>query len=311
MENLELFSLNERYSTTRLVRRKVPFAAEENDCCSETVLFLPSTDDRKGEGGLRTQGCFKSTLPDKPLITIVTVVFNGEKYIEQTILSVLNQTYDNVEYIIIDGCSTDGTLDIIKKYEGVIDYWISEPDIGIYDAMNKDLDLVTGDWVNFMNSGDNFYDVNVVSSLFFNSPYPSNVILYGNHEVRYGRRRRCLKARNIQLLSRGSQFCHQSTFVPATVMKKSRFDTQYRIAADFNFFYTSYRKGYQFIFTNKTIASILYNGLSDRSRIQTVLEFRNITENNNENATYYFFRIFLERVKASIKKVIPIFQHEN
>ncbi len=82
-----------------------------------------------------------------PLITVITVVYNGEKYLEETIQSVINQTYPNVEYIIIDGGSTDETIDIIKKYEDKIDLWISEKDEGIYDAMNKGIYLATGQWV--------------------------------------------------------------------------------------------------------------------------------------------------------------------
>ena len=91
-----------------------------------------------------------------PLITIITVAYNAVKDIENTILSVLNQTYPNIEYIIIDGGSTDGTLDIIKKYEDKISYWVSEPDKGIYDAMNKGTLKATGVWLNFMNAGDTF-----------------------------------------------------------------------------------------------------------------------------------------------------------
>ena len=108
-------------------------------------------------GGIRSKGIFKNGGKIKPLITVVTVVLNGEKYLEEAILSIINQTYDNVEYIIIDGGSTDGTIDIIRKYEDLIDFWISEKDSGIYSAMNKGIALSRGDFVGFMGSNDYLY----------------------------------------------------------------------------------------------------------------------------------------------------------
>ncbi|MUK29472.1 glycosyltransferase [Aliivibrio fischeri] len=110
------------------------------------------------DGGLRKLGIYKNSVLDKPLLTIIIAVFNGEKYLEETILSVLNQTYDNVEFIIIDGGSTDGSLGIIRKYEHAIDYWISEEDAGISDAFNKGVRLASGDYINFQGDGDGFYD---------------------------------------------------------------------------------------------------------------------------------------------------------
>ena len=100
-----------------------------------------------------------------PKITIVTISYNIVTYIEKTILSVVNQTYPNIEYIVIDGGSTDGTLDVIKKYSDKITYWVSESDKGIYDAMNKGIDAATGDWINFMNAGDVFYHNNVIDEI--------------------------------------------------------------------------------------------------------------------------------------------------
>lgn len=120
----------------------------------ETVLFLPEGENRKGEGGLRTKGYSKHSYEDKPLITIITVVYNGEKYLEEAIQSVINQTYDNVEHIIIDAGSTDRTLDIIRKYEDTIDYWVSEKDKGIYDAWNKGVRTSIGDWIGFLGADD-------------------------------------------------------------------------------------------------------------------------------------------------------------
>lgn len=102
---------------------------------------------------------------DNPLISVVTVAYNAVTTIEKTILSVINQTYPNVEYIIIDGGSTDGTVEIIKKYANKLAYWVSEPDNGIYDAMNKGAKVATGEWINFMNCGDSFFTLNSATLL--------------------------------------------------------------------------------------------------------------------------------------------------
>lgn len=98
-------------------------------------------------------------------ISVVTVCYNAADTIEKTMLSVLNQTYHDIEYIIIDGGSTDGTVEIIRKYADRIAYWVSEPDKGIYDAMNKGIKVATGEWINFMNAGDEFYDKNVLTNI--------------------------------------------------------------------------------------------------------------------------------------------------
>jgi len=162
----ELLKLEPKYSTTCNVVYEKPVLDVNPENELETFLFYPEGVGRKGEGGLRTKGYFKApmnlfgeqsgTSVQKPLISIITVVFNGEQLLEKTIQSVINQTYDNVEYIIIDGGSTDRTIEIIQKYEHAIDYWISENDKGIYNAMNKGISLATGAWVNFMNGGDIF-----------------------------------------------------------------------------------------------------------------------------------------------------------
>jgi len=108
----------------------------------------------KIKGGLRDKAIIKINTNAKPLISVITVVLNGEKYLEEAILSVVKQTYDNVEYIIIDGGSTDKTIDIIRKYEHLIDYWISEKDNGLYNAMNKGIALSRGEFIGFVGSDD-------------------------------------------------------------------------------------------------------------------------------------------------------------
>ncbi len=107
-------------------------------------------------GGLRKSGLFKSSHPGKPLISIITVCYNSEKTIEETIKSVLHQTYDNIEYIIVDGSSKDDTLKIIEKYESSIDLWVSENDSGIFNAINKGLKMTSGDIIGILNSDDTY-----------------------------------------------------------------------------------------------------------------------------------------------------------
>lgn len=119
-------------------------------------------------------------MKNNPLISVVTVSYNAVSTIEQTILSVINQTYPHIEYIIIDGGSTDGTVDIIKKYADKIAYWVSEPDKGIYDAMNKGIKVATGEWINFMNSGDCLYRNDTIEKILNKSSTTNNVsIIYG------------------------------------------------------------------------------------------------------------------------------------
>ena len=119
-------------------------------------------------------------MKNNPLISVVTVSYNAVSTIEQTILSVINQTYPHIEYIIIDGGSTYGTVDIIKKYADKIAYWVSEPDKGIYDAMNKGIKVATGEWINFMNSGDCLYRNDTIEKILNKSSTTNNVsIIYG------------------------------------------------------------------------------------------------------------------------------------
>lgn len=150
------------------------------------------------------------------LISVVTVSYNAVATIEQTLLSVINQTYPNIEYIIIDGGSTDGTVDIIKKYADEIVYWISEPDKGIYDAMNKGIKKANGEWINFINAGDSYYDKKSIEQIVL-SFHEEGIIYYGDAWVNsickkyWGKfSRRKLAMGNI---------CHQAIFYPVVLMK--------------------------------------------------------------------------------------------
>jgi glycosyltransferase involved in cell wall biosynthesis len=187
-------------------------------------------------------------------------------------LSVINQTYKNIEYIIIDGGSTDGTVDIIKKYEDKISYWVSEPDKGIYYAMNKGIDKANGEWINFMNSGDWFYNKSVIS-LIFENDYSVYDLVYGNTE------KRCTDK---TIIEKAGKFwkpgiVHQSIFSKTTLNKKYKFDNSYKIAADFDFTYKVFVKGYKTLYLDITITSFDMIGISHYNRYIGFKECRNIS----------------------------------
>ena len=176
----------------------------------------------------------------QPKISIITVCYNAVQIIEETILSVINQTYTNIEYIIIDGGSNDGTVDIINKYNDKISYWVSEPDKGIYDAMNKGIEKATGEWVNFMNAGDSFCSLSVISELNREGAFDSCDLVYGDVIGKYKIGNRLLKAGNLKNITKTMQFSHQSTFAKCSLMKENLYVLTYRLAADYNFILSLY-----------------------------------------------------------------------
>ncbi len=138
------------------------------------------------EGGLRTQNIIKKNLPNRPLITIITAVLNNEKYLEESILSLHKQKYDNYEHIVVDGGSKDKTLEVIKKYENRIDYWCSEKDRGIYDAFNKGMQLANGEYLGFLNSDDVYTDEALEILYKYINNYPSKDFIFGSVKKHWG-----------------------------------------------------------------------------------------------------------------------------
>lgn len=224
-------------------------------------------------GGLRNKKGYSSSTDISPLLTIITIVRNGEQIIEETIKSVVNQKYNNMEYIIIDGGSTDNTVDVIKKYENSIDFWISEPDKGIYDAMNKGVLFATGKYVNFMNAGDIFFDSNVCDKV-------ANNILVNNSDVIYGdfvafndkfNSEIYVKSRPLSKIWTGMIFCHQSVFVKTKILLHFPFDLKYKIVADFKQILAVYNEGYDFEKVEIPISKIAIDGVS-YSNMKTIVE---------------------------------------
>ncbi len=138
------------------------------------------------EGGSRTKNILKNSEKDKPLITIITAVLNNKKYLEECLLSLHKQRYDNYEHIIIDGGSNDGTLDIIKQYEDKVDYWCSSKDKGIYDAFNNGMKLARGEYIGFLNSDDT-YENNALEYLIkYVKKYPEKDFIFGAVNKHWG-----------------------------------------------------------------------------------------------------------------------------
>jgi len=131
-------------------------------------------------GGRRVQGLLRETRPDRPLVSIITVVYNGAATLERTIQSVLGQTYDNIEYIIVDGGSSDGTLDLVRRYWDRLDLWVSERDKGIYDAMNKGIAMATGDVVGILNSDDFYSSHDVINQVMKEFEDPAVDAVFGD-----------------------------------------------------------------------------------------------------------------------------------
>jgi glycosyltransferase involved in cell wall biosynthesis len=211
----------------------------------------------------------------RPLVTIVTVVYNAEDTIIDTILSVLSQTYSNIEYIVVDGASTDSTPLIIDGFSDKIDVIVREPDDGIFDAMNKGLKLATGDYINFMNAGDTFVNPQVIESIFSSLEEPADFI-YG-HTI-FNRKGKLSASRlNPFFDVRGvcaMGICHQSIFLNTKLANKYPFDTSFLIAADYNMIFSVFKyENPKVFYYDKAIAIFeADDGISSRNYTKSFME---------------------------------------
>ena len=164
-------------------------------------------------------------------LSIITINYNNCSGLRKTIESVVNQTWHDFEYIIVDGGSTDGSVDVIKEFASQIDYWVSEPDKGIYNALNKGVAIAKGEYCNFMNSGDCFYSPTTLADVF--NPEPSADIMCGITHSDY------IKTPpqeiTFDFLFNGC-ICHQCAFIRTSIMKKYGYDEKYKIVSDRKFF---------------------------------------------------------------------------
>jgi glycosyltransferase involved in cell wall biosynthesis len=210
----------------------------------------------------------------QPKLSVITVVYNDVKGIERTMLSVLNQTYPNIEYILIDGLSTDGTLGIIKKYQGTI-ILISEKDKGIYDAMNKGLLVATGDYVLFMNSGDKIYAPDTVAKVFAITDdadiyYGETEMINDKGESLGQRRHKTPDNFTLKSFKYGMSISHQAIYIRRSLTEP--FDRKYALSADIDWILNAAKKAKVIVNTHQYVAKYLVGGMSKKKHRQSLME---------------------------------------
>jgi glycosyltransferase involved in cell wall biosynthesis len=264
-------------------------------------------------GGLWLQDSFKQSSKDLPLVSIVTVTFNAQEFLAQALDSIINQSYPNVELIVIDGGSSDDTLSIIKAREAKIDFWISEPDKGIYDAMNKGLELARGEWIGFKNADDWYLD-DAIQNLIIKSKEVYADVFYGNSYS-------VIQASPLKLspyftnhlnLGQSPSIDHRSLFVRTEIHKKIKFDLQYKLAADFDVFMRLKSAGAVFKHMNCFVSYKRYGGASDG--LQVLKESFEINRKyfGLAKALYFRYNSFLKYWKWQTgNKILKIFLGER
>lgn len=201
----------------------------------------------------------------KPVFSIITVNYNCANGLSKTIESVLKQRFDNYEYIVIDGESTDESIEVIKKYQNSLAYWCSEPDKGIYDAMNKGIAHAHGEWIIFLNSSDIFANNDVLDEVEQHVSSSDYDIVYGDIVKEVNGVRIDVPAHepcNFHHMF----FCHQSCFVRTELMRKYSFDCRFKYSADFNFFKKCYKDGCVFLHLHSPLICYDFNGVSNQNR---------------------------------------------
>lgn len=243
------------------------------------------------------------------ILTVVTVTYNAGKDLERTIQSVIAQTYfSHIEYIIIDGNSKDDTVEVIKKYESYLSYWVSEPDKGIYDAMNKGIKRAKGAWINFMNAGDIFTTNTTVANILAEETTTFDII-YGNYVVVYQTfKSNIYTPKDLSAFYSGMPVNHQSIFMKTEVARLHLYDLAYKIACDYEQLLYFYSSGKKFHHVDKFIAEFAYGGLSTTRKLLYLNEQMAILKKYKSDATLTVFKkkIVKEKILSTLRRLLPM-----
>lgn len=200
----------------------------------------------------------KTFVMDK--VTVITVARNAYEGLRLTMESVAALSYPDVEYIVVDGASTDGTVAMLEQSKGV--KWISEPDKGIYDAMNKGVGMATGEWIIFMNAGDKFASADVLERVFAHAGTDEADVIYGD-VVKHGR---VCEAVDTPVDGHRMFFCHQSCIARRKRLIDTPFDISHRMSADFKWVKTMIKQGRRLLHVPVAVSEFDTNGVSNTAR---------------------------------------------
>ncbi len=242
------------------------------------------------------------------MISIIIVSLNTKDDFLKTISSIISQT-KKVEIIVVDGNSTDGTVEEIKKHSKLFDEIIIEKDEGIYFAMNKGVKKATKEWIYFLNSGDIFYDNKTLEDIIeiLKRNKESDVVV-GNSLVKRGDYIVKSARSEINNNTVNSCFSHQSTFTKKYLLKHYPFDTEFKFASDFNLYLKLFKLRKKFTYINKFISINKYGGISDTNRIKVFFEFKKIIVRQNKNWFNIFkinMIILFNLIKKIVKSILP------
>ena len=246
----------------------------------------------------------------QPLVSIITVVFNGDKYLEQTIKSVLSQTYPKVEYIIIDGGSTDNSVSIIKKYADQIAYWISEPDAGISAAFNKGIHRATGEIIGLINA-DDWFEIDAIEKVVASAK--NNDVVYGNMTYwKNGSKDAVVHGRH-DYLNHEMSVNHPTVFVKKHCYHRyGYFDTAYKYAMDYDFLLRLKANNCSFLHIPYVLSNMRWEGLSDKQWFRACKEALLIKNKYLPEKRLFNHIYFLKQITAiSIAKFLQKMHLEN
>ncbi len=238
-------------------------------------------------------------------LSIITVNLNNVEGLRQTAKSVVEQSYNDYEFIFIDGGSTDGSVEVIKQYEKYITYWITEPDTGIYNAMNKGIAVATGEYLLFLNSGDLLYEATTLEQLL-DKLDDRCCIYYGNCHTESG----CITAPenfNLREYIKGNWISHQSSFIPKILFNRyGSYDESYTIAADKKFFVLAASNKEKFKNLRQTICQFDTKGISNNLKYSEKKKLENV---RIYEELFPRFRFFLIKKAVSFYRIMKVFKH--